>query len=126
MDIFSLILIVLGLVLFESVSSVDNAVINAEVLSTMSQKARRWFLVWGMIFAVFVVRGLLPWLIVWAALPNLGFFGSLVATFSSDPHIAEVIESSSPVLLVGGGGFLLFLFFNSLRIRYIYRTVSPS
>ena len=38
----------------------------------MGARARRWFLVWGILFAVFVVRGLLPWLIVWMALPGAG------------------------------------------------------
>ncbi|MBI2666992.1 DUF475 domain-containing protein, partial [Candidatus Woesearchaeota archaeon] len=108
LDIFSMILIVVGLSLFETVSSVDNAVINAEVLRTMSAKARRWFLVWGILFAVFIVRGLLPWLIVWFTAPSLGFIGSLTATFSSDPMVVEAIEKSAPVLLMGGGIFLLF------------------
>ena len=81
---FSMILIVIGLCLFEVVSSIDNAVINAEVLGTMSQKARKWFLLYGIIFAVFIVRGFLPWLIVWVTNPILGFIGSLTATFSND------------------------------------------
>ena len=70
MNWFSIILTVVGLCLFETISSVDNAIINAEVLSTMQQRARRWFLVWGMLFAVFAIRGLLPWLIVWLATPG--------------------------------------------------------
>ncbi|MBI4272827.1 DUF475 domain-containing protein, partial [Candidatus Uhrbacteria bacterium] len=64
MDISSAILVVAGLVLFETISSIDNAIINAEVLATMSAKARTWFLLWGMLFAVFLIRGILPWLIV--------------------------------------------------------------
>ncbi|WP_406543350.1 hypothetical protein [Clostridium ljungdahlii] len=40
MGIISIILIIIGLCLFEVVSSIDNAVINAEVLSTMSEKAK--------------------------------------------------------------------------------------
>ena len=117
MDIFSIILTVLGLCLFESISSIDNAVINAEVLRTMSQKARKWFLLWGILFAVFIVRGLLPWLIIWATSPGLGFWGSLTATFSSDPLVVKAIESSAPVLLTGGGIFLLFLFFHWLFLE---------
>lgn len=117
MNIMSMILVVLGLVVFEIVSSIDNAVINAEVLGTMSKKARRWFLVYGMFFAVFVVRGFLPWIIVWATNPNLGFIGSLTATFSNDPHIAESIEQSAPMLMLGGGIFLLFLFLHWLFIE---------
>ncbi|MCX9025740.1 MAG: DUF475 domain-containing protein [Candidatus Methanoperedens sp.] len=117
MDIFSIILIVIGLILFETISSIDNAVINAEVLSTMSMRARRWFLLYGLLFAVFVVRGMLPWLIVWATNPSLGPVGALTATFSEDPKIKEMIEDSAPFLLVGGGIFLIFLFFHWLFIE---------
>lgn len=98
-----------GLIFFEIISSLDNAVINADVLRTMSVRARRWFLLWGIIFAVFAVRGLLPTLIVWMTSPSLGLFGAFSATFSSDPHIAEIIEQSKAVLLVGAGIYLLLL-----------------
>jgi hypothetical protein len=114
MDILSGILIVAGLCLFETVSSIDNAIINAEVLSTMGERARRWFLVWGLLTAVFLVRGLLPWLIIWLTTPSLGPVGALMATFSSDPAVVEAIEQSAPVLLMGGGTFLIFLFFHWL------------
>ncbi|MFH1235536.1 MAG: DUF475 domain-containing protein [Parcubacteria group bacterium] len=117
MDIFAMILTVAGLVLFETISSIDNAIINAEVLSTMKEKARRWFLLWGMLFAVFVIRGVLPLLIVWFTTPTLGFFGAFTATFSNDPSVHEAIESSAPVLLIGGGTFLVFLFFHWLFLE---------
>ncbi|MCZ7391741.1 MAG: DUF475 domain-containing protein [Candidatus Methanoperedens sp.] len=117
LDIFSILLTVAGLILFETISSIDNAVINAEVLSTMSLRARRWFLSYGLLFAVFVIRGMLPWLIVWATNPSLGAVGALTATFSEDPKIKEIIEASSPFLLVGGGIFLIFLFFHWLFIE---------
>ena len=110
MSIWSSLLIVVGLGLFETVSSIDNAIINAEVLSTMNERARRWFLLWGILIAVFLVRGLLPWLIIWLATPSLGPLEAITATFSNDPHVIEAIESAAPVLLAGGGTFLLFLF----------------
>jgi hypothetical protein len=117
MDILSLVLIVGGLCLFEAMSSIDNAIINAEVLSTMGSKARRWFLTWGMFFAVFVVRGVLPWLIVWLAVPGLGFFDAFTAAFSSDPVVKESVDKSAPMLLAGGGVFLVFLFFHWLFVE---------
>lgn len=120
MDIISIILIVFGLVLFETVSSVDNAIINAQVLSTMGQKAKKWFLTWGLLFSVFVVRGVLPWLIVWAVSPSLGPIGSLTATFSGDPKVTEAIESSAPILLIAGGVFMIFLFFYWLFLEPKY------
>jgi hypothetical protein len=117
MDIISIVIIVAGLCLFEVISSIDNAIINAEVLSTMQAKARKWFLFWGLLFAVFIVRGLLPWLIVWAVTPSLGLWGSLTATFSNDPKVLEAIDLSAPILLAGGGVFLIFLFFHWLFIE---------
>lgn len=111
MDILSIILIVLGLALFETVASIDNAIINAQVLSTMGQQARRWFLLWGILVAVFLVRGLLPWAIVWAVSPSLGPIGALTATFSSDLGVTQAIEESAPMLLIAGGIFMVFLFF---------------
>jgi len=117
MPIHLIILTILGLCLFEVITSIDNAIINAEVLSTMSAKARRWFLLWGIILAVFLVRGLLPLLIVWVANPALGFVGSLTATFSNNPQVVEAIEKSSPILLIAGGVFLMFLFFHWLFLE---------
>lgn len=66
---------VIGLCLFEIISSVDNAVINAHVLRTMPERYRKIFLFWGMLFAVFIVRGLLPLIIVWLANPARAFYG---------------------------------------------------
>lgn len=117
MDLLSVLLIIAGLVLFETICSIDNAIINAEVLSTMSHRARRWFLIYGLFIAVFVVRGVLPWLIVWLATPGLGPVEALTATFSNDPRVLEAIESSAPILLAGGGTFLVFLFLHWLFVE---------
>lgn len=116
-DFLSGFLVVLGLIVFETVSSLDNAVINTQILSTMGEKARRWVLVYGLLIAVFVIRGLLPFVIVWMTNPSLGPLGALTATFSSDPSVHKSIEASSPILLVGGGTFLLFLFFHWLFLE---------
>ena len=110
MDIPSAILIVLGLALFESITSIDNAIINAEVLQGMQPRARRWFLTWGIIIAVFVVRGVLPWLIVWVMTPGLGPWDAFTASMTGDPAALEAIQASAPVLLMGGGVFFVFLF----------------
>jgi len=117
MDMIAAILTILGLCLFETVSSVDNAIINADILSKMSQRARKWFLLWGILFAVFVVRGLLPLLIMWVANPSLGIYEVFTATFSEDPAVAHAMEQSAPVLLIGGGVFLIFLFFHWLFLE---------
>lgn len=114
MDIGMMTLTVLGLCIFETVSSLDNAVINAEVLRTMGERARKWFLLWGILFAVFIVRGFLPWIIVWAATPGIGFLEALTATFQGDKTAAEAVKKAAPMLLCGGGVFLLLLFLHWL------------
>lgn len=120
MDILSIILVISGLALFETVSSIDNAIINAQVLSNMGMQARRWFLLWGILVAVFVVRGLLPWAIVWSVSPSLGPIGALTATFSSDLGVTRAIEESAPILLIAGGTFMVFLFFYWLFLEPKY------
>ena len=117
MDIITIMLIILGLVLFEIISSIDNAILNAEVLSTMSAKAKRWFLFWGILFAVFVVRGVLPFIIFWMGNPSLSIKEVFTLALSSDPAMLAIVEASAPVLLIGGGVFLIFLFFHWLFLE---------
>ncbi len=117
MNFFDGLFIVLGLTLFEVISSIDNAVINADVLLTMSEKARRWFLRYGIFIAVFVVRGFLPLLIVYVGTPGISIVEAFSATFSSDPRVQESIEMSKPILLAGGGIYLVFLFFYCLFLE---------
>lgn len=116
-DVLQIALTIIGLSAFEVVSSLDNAVVNAEVLGTMSARARRWFLVWGILIAVFLVRGCLPWLIVWATSVDLGPIDALFATLNGDPDAARSVQTSAPILLVGGGVFLVFLFFHWLFLE---------
>lgn len=117
MDIALILFTIAGLSLFEIVNSIDNAIINAEVLSTMSERAKRWFLRWGILIAVFGVRGLLPWIIIWIMTPDIGFIGSLTATFGSSSAAHEALEKSAPYLLTAGGTFLVFLFFHWLFVE---------
>ena len=117
MYLFSILLIIAGLVLFETITSIDNAIINAEVLSTMSERAKRWFLTWGLLIAVFAIRGLLPWIMVWLSTQSLGPVEAFTATFSSNPLVLTAIEESAPILLTIGGTFLLFLFLHWLFLE---------
>lgn len=117
MELFTIILTIMGLCMFEIICSIDNAIINAEVLGTMHPKYRRWFLLWGILFAVFIVRGLLPLLLVWLSTPGLTPWEAFSAMFSDNPDIKEAIETSSPILLIGGGTFLVFLFFHWLFLE---------
>ena len=110
--IFEIFIVVLGLCVFEIISSVDNAIINAHVLKTMPEKFRKIFLFWGIIFAVFIVRGLLPFLIVWLTNPSLSMIQVFSSAFSSADTgmIAESLEASKPLLLLGGGSYLFLVF----------------
>ena len=83
----------------------------------MSEQAKRWFLTWGLLIAVFAIRGLLPWLMVWLSTQSLGPVEAFTATFSSNPLVLEAIEESAPILLTGGGTFLLFLFLHWLFLE---------
>ena len=112
-----MILTIIGLSLFEIITSIDNAVVNADVLSTMRPPARRWFLLWGFIIAVFATRGILPLVIIWASNPQLSFIEVIRATFSGDQAVMHAIEASAPILLIGGGTFLIFLFFHWLFLE---------
>lgn len=115
--VLNFIVVVLGLCLFEIISSIDNAVINANVLKTMEPKYRKIFLLWGLLFAVFIVRGILPFVIVWIANPDLSLWQVVSATFSGSPEIREYLEKSKPLLLLGGGIYLFFVFLSWLFLE---------
>jgi len=108
---------VFGLVLFEVISSIDNAVINAHVLKTLPEKYRKIFLFWGIIFAVFAVRGILPFLIIWLANPALSFQQIFTIAFFQSGRIEEYLHQSKPLLLLGGGIYLVLVFLGWLFLE---------
>jgi len=108
--ILEILVVILGLCVFEIISSVDNAIINAHVLKTMPDKFRKIFLFWGIIFAVFVVRGLLPFAIVWLTDPSLSIVQVFSAAFSNNDMVKNSLETSKPLLLLGGGSYLFLVF----------------
>src|SRR3989344_1493241 len=114
---FTFIITLFGLALFEIISSVDNAVINASVLKTLPEKYRRIFLFWGILFAVFMVRGLLPFVIVWIANPALSLFEIFSFVFQNNPEIEHAVEQSKALLLLGGGMYLFFVFLGWLFLE---------
>ena len=111
------VIVILGLCVFEIISSVDNAVVNAHVLKSMPEKYRKIFMFWGILFAVFVVRGLLPFLIVWIANPALSIGELWGFVFNGSPTITEYVERSKPFLLLGGGVYLFFVFLSWLFLE---------
>ncbi len=115
--VHALFLVVL-LAILETTLSFDNAVINAKVLSVMSPLWQRRFLTWGILFAVFGTRFVLPILIVAAAaltspleIAKLAFFDP--ASYGSrlaDAHVAIAAFGSAFLMLVS-----LKYFFNEAK-----------
>lgn len=63
------------------------------------------------------MRGLLPLLINYFSSPGLGLVQSFWATFSSNPVVLEIVKRQTPILLAGGGMYLVYLFFYWLFIE---------
>lgn len=114
MAIAEILIIIFGLCLFEVISSVDNAIINAHVLKTLPEKYRKFFLIWGLLLAVFAVRGVLPFLIVWLANPAFSFWQVISFVFNPTPEIERYVERSQALLLLAGGMYLFLVFLSWL------------
>lgn len=115
---FAIFLTLLGLIIFEIVMSIDNAVVNADVLASMkSRRARRFFLTWGILFAVFVVRGFLPSVIVYLADPSIGLWGALQVIWQFNPAASEAVLAVTPIIMMAGGMFLVLLWAHWLFIE---------
>lgn len=111
-------IIIFGLIVFEVISSIDNAIVNAHVLKTMPERFRKIFLFWGLLIAVFLVRGVLPFLIIWIANPGLSLIGVWNAAFAEGgTAIEEYLAASKPLLLLGGGMYLFFVFLSWLLLE---------
>ncbi len=117
MSLLESIAIVLGLVVFEVVNSVDNAVVNATVLKTMSMLWRKRFLLIGIVTSVFLVRFILPLIIVWISVPTISLPEMFLAFSGQSSIAAQAIEIQKPVILVFGGIFLLLLYFHWLFLE---------
>ncbi|MBI2473168.1 DUF475 domain-containing protein [Candidatus Uhrbacteria bacterium] len=114
---FEFFIVIFGLALFEIISSIDNAIVNAHVLKTLPERFRKFFLLWGMLIAVFVVRGILPFLIIWLANPALSLVEVWQAAFSSQSDVGEYLEESKPLLLLSGGMYLFLVFLSWLFLE---------
>jgi hypothetical protein len=117
MDIIQILVVIFGLCLFEIISSVDNAILNAHVLKTLPEKFRKFFLFWGLLIAVFAVRGILPFLIVWLANPAFSFTQVITFVFYPTPEIEAYVEKSQALLLLAGGVYLFFVFLGWLFLE---------
>lgn len=63
-----------------------------------------------------MVRGLLPFLIVWIINPGAGFIKTIINVVQSGPEIEASLDRSAPYLLLGGI-LMLFIFFHWLFLE---------
>lgn len=93
--------------------SFDNAVVNASVLTNMSEKWRQRFLLWGILIAVVGMRLVFPIGIV-ALTSGLGF-GEVASLALNNPDAyARHLEASGVAIGAFGGVFLLLVALNYL------------
>lgn len=96
------------LVVLEVTLSFDNAVVNSKVLATMSRFWQTIFLTVGIFIAVFVVRFLLPIVIVQIA-SGLGFVEVVNLAIYDAEHYGHVLHEAAPMIDAFGGAFLLMV-----------------
>lgn len=117
MSLIESVAIVLGLLVFEVVNSLDNAIVNASVLKTMGILWRNRFLFIGILTSVFLVRFVLPLIIVWISVPTISGADLFLAFLGKSDVAANAIEMQKPIILMFGGVFLLFLYFHWLFLE---------
>ncbi|MGO3701697.1 MAG: DUF475 domain-containing protein [Candidatus Saccharimonadales bacterium] len=96
------------LLVLELTFSFDNAVVNSKVLATMSEFWQKIFLTVGIFIAVFVVRFILPIVIVMIA-AGRGFMEVIDLALNRPEEYGEVLHHASPMIDAFGGAFLLMI-----------------
>ncbi len=96
------------LTILEVTLSFDNAVVNAKVLAKMSDKWQRRFLTWGILFAVFGTRLVLPAVIVGFA-AMMSPLEAFLLSFTKPDEYGHLLEEAAPVIASFGGAFLLMV-----------------
>lgn len=104
----SLLWLYVVLVLLEVTFSFDNAVVNSRILVRLSPLWQTLFLTVGIFFAVFVVRFLLPIVIVMAT-TGLGGEKVVDLALNHPEDYAHELEKASPSIGAFGGTFLLMI-----------------
>jgi uncharacterized protein len=117
MSLLEAVAIVAGLVVFEVVNSIDNAIVNAGVLKTMNALWRKRFLFIGILTSVFLVRFLLPLIIVWISVPTISAPDIFKAFLGQSQVAADAIEAQKPIILMFGAIFLIYLYLHWLFLE---------
>lgn len=96
------------LVVLEVTLSFDNAIINSRVLVRMSPFWQRLFLTVGIFIAVFVVRFLLPIVIVMVT-SHHGFMDVVDLALNNPEEYGKTLHLAAPTIDAFGGTFLLMI-----------------
>ena len=78
---------------------------------------RKRFLLIGILTSVFLVRFLLPLVIVWISVPTISAPDLFLAFLGQSDVAANAIELQKPLILMFGAVFLLFLYFHWLFLE---------
>jgi hypothetical protein len=109
LDSVEVALILALLCVLEISISFDNAIVNAYVLKTMSEKWQQIFLTWGILIAVFGMRLVFPIVIV-AAAAGLGIPEVINQALTNQDLYAANLKDANAVIAAFGGMFLLMVF----------------
>lgn len=96
------------LVILEVSLSFDNAVVNARVLERMSPLWQRRFLTWGIFFAVFITRAVLPIFIVAASVRMNPVAVAQLAFFDAAQY-AALLDGAHYIIGSFGAAFLMLV-----------------
>ncbi len=103
------------LIVLEVSLSFDNAVVNAKVLGKMSAFWQKIFLTIGILIAVFGMRLVFPFAVVWATAGlapaeawDLAMKGEDVA--AGEETYAHILHEAHPLIAAFGGMFLMMIF----------------
>ncbi len=107
-------LVAVALAVLEVAFSFDNAVINAKILEKMNERWQRYFLTWGVLVSVVIVRFVLPVLII-SILAVLSPWVVTTLTFADPTRYGALIASADPAIKAFGGTFLLLV-----GLRYFF------
>lgn len=99
---------VIILTLLEITFSADNAIVNSRVLGNLSRRWQQAFMTIGIIFAVFVIRFMLPIMIVMIT-AGLDFSKVLDLALNHPAEYADVLLRAEPFINAFGGSFLLLI-----------------
>ncbi len=113
--------LVILLAVLETTLSFDNAVINAKILAQMSPLWQKRFLTWGIIFAVFGTRFVLPIIIVAVAVSLSPFAVAKLAFLDPAAYGAHIIDAHVAISAFGSAFLMLVslkYFFNRAKTMH--------